>query len=281
MEIVAVTKENQADFNDILSEPIDNPIGQRFSVGLTDDGKVVGAAVMDDSGYNIEVEYLYILPEFRRKGYAGAFITELILAGAKRGGLFVTAEFPQDREGVEELFLSLGFIVTGRGNIYYFPQKGMIGNKTAKDILFKNIKGTVRPVSSLRGRDLNSLKEYISSLGYNGDVVTKSGFNPYLSSCVFNEKGDLLSFMLCSEYGNDIIVELLSVRGKNSTVQLLTFRFLFERLSEREEKGKLSEDGRVVFLPRNDDMVSSMIKVFEAVNLKSDDFYIFAARECF
>ena len=57
--------------------------------------------------------------------------------------------------------------------------------------------------------------------------------------------------MLCFTCGDDIVVEMLA--GKQNFGTILTFRHLLTELRKRDEKGKIPENGKVIFQGENGD----------------------------
>ena len=130
----------------------------------------------------------------------------------------------------------------------------------------------------LSRQEKNLLRETIKKMGHEDIYLDTENFQPDLSSCVFDSKGRLQAFLLCSEYDHDIIVNLMGGMGKNAAAVPLTFRHVLEALIERDENGMLPEDGKVIFEALRPEKVDLAENIFEG-EIECDDFVVKAIRE--
>ena len=279
MLVVPITDENIKAFRAFLPGDTQEPSGERTYFGLIgDEDTPVGAAIIDDAGEEIELESLFIDPGQRRKGYGSRFIYGLIEERKRIGGLFLSAEFPYNNEASRAFFLSCGFLLTNAGEIYHFWQKKVIQNKKARKMLSRDIKGDCRSVQLITREEKNLLRKFIRGMGHEDTCLDTESFSPALSSCVFDDKGHIQAFMLCSEDEHDIIVTLIGGKGECNTAILLTFKYLLDALVRRDANGRVPEDGRVVFQAQQPKIVGMAERLFNG-EIECDDFIVMAVRE--
>ena len=279
MRVVPIVENNIKSFQSMLPDAMPDPEGIRTYIGILDEAdSPVGAAVVDDTGDVVLLESLFIEPEHRRKGIGRQFIYGLLERRKEVGGVFLNAEFPHSNEAAEEFFLSCGFLLTRAGDIWHFWQKKVIKNKKAIKVLHRNIKGNCKSVQLINKSEKKVLREFIKKLGHQDVILDKKSFQPALSSCVFDDRGVLQAFMLCMEEGHDIIVSLVGGKGKSNTAIFLTFRHLLDCVIKRDEKGKIPEDGRVVFQALKTNVVDMAADLFDG-HIESDDFIELAVKE--
>ena len=279
MRVAPITDDEKKIFRHLMVLDIPKLSDKGVYFGLFDDNDdPVGTAVVDEDGEEVVLESLFIAPEQRRKGYGSRFIHSLIEARREVGGVFVSAEFRYSNEAARAFFLSCGFLLTKAVEIYYFWQKKVIKNQKARKVLFRDSKKDCRSVKMLSRQEKNLLRETIKKMGHEDIYLDMENFQPDLSSCVFDSKGNLLAFLLCSEYDNDIIVNLMGGMGKNAAAVPLTFRHVLEALIERDENGTLPDDGKVIFEALQAEKVDMAENIFEG-EIESDDFVVKAIRE--
>ncbi len=278
MHTVSISKENIKRFDGLLFEPMSKGDGRRHRVGFVDGDKPLGAAVLDETDETVRLESIYIAPEYRRQGFGGTFIDDLLEACGKTGGLFLTVGFPYSREDLRLFFLSCGFVLTGESVIYSFRPVRTVRNSKAAELLFKDKKGRARNFYSMSDDERSALKKYLSGMGYSGDIILKKSFCKEFSSCVFGKDGKVQAFMLVTKYDDDMVVELAASSGESKTALLLTFRHLLECFIKMDEEGSLKEEMRVIFQAARENVVDTALKLFEGY-LESDDFLVSGVRE--
>ena len=274
--IVPITGDNIDFFKIILFDPRGEVRGKRMTFGFIDGNTPAGTAVVDDDGDLLSIESLYILPEFRRQGIAGAFLSFLYDLGRDGGRLFLTSEFADRQEDLKAFFLNAGFLLTAVADTYCFYQRNAVKNEKAFKHVSRPYEGRCVPVQSLSAAETNEFVTFLSDFGYSAAVLKQPDFSKVLSCCSFDKANNLMSFMLCFVCGDDIVVEMLA--GKQNFCTILTFRHLLTELRKRDEKGKIPENGRVIFQGEKDSVIRSLEELLGG-NLESIGFFIHAVRE--
>ncbi len=274
--IVPITGENINYFRAILFDPRGEVQGKRMNFGIIDGDTPAGTAVVDDDGDILSIESLYILPDLRRQGIAGAFLRFLYDMGKEGKRLFLTAEFADRQEDLKEFFLNAGFFLTAVSDTYSFYQRNAVKNEKAFKHVSKPYEGRCVPVQSLSAVEAEEFITFLSDFGYSAAVLKQPDFSKVLSCCSFDKSNNLMSFMLCFTCGDDIVVEMLA--GKQNFGTILTFRHLLTELRKRDEKGKIPENGKVIFQGENDSVIRSVEELLGG-NLEATGFFIHAVRE--
>ncbi len=278
MKIIPVTKENMTSFRDILFDSGLKPSGKRLNLGFMEGDTPIGTAVVDDSKTVLNLESIYILPEYRRQGYGSRFMDYLLKAAAKKKSLFLISQFPHRYSELEAFFLSCGFLLTQEADIYGFFQSRVIKNATARKMVSRDYGGVCKPVADLSPNEEAAFLSFIRDVNYpEGGLKTKY-FDPALSSCAFDKEGHLRAFMICSVYRNDIVVEMLAGRGKENFGTIMTFKHLLNELDKKAAAGKMSDTSMVVFQGENPSVIRTTEELMEG-HLEMIDFSVNAVRE--
>ncbi len=280
MQLVPINEKNEKQFKRVLFEPMSKGEGERLRIGFMEGDDILGGAVLDETDETVRLESIYIVPDRRRQGYGKAFIYQLLEACAKRGSLFLTVGFRYSKEELRQFFLACGFILTEDSVIYSFRPVRTVQNKKAAELLFKDKKKRARSFDVMTGDERARVMNYLSGMGYSGEIISKQSFSKDLSSCVFGKDGKVQAFMLVAAYDNEMVVELAASAGESKTALLLTFRHLLECFIKMDEEGKLTEDMKVTFQAARESVVDTALKLFEGY-LESDDFLVSGFRETF
>ncbi len=277
MQIVPVTNQNKAGFAGMLIEPTEPEQGTRVRFGITENEDNIGSVVADEDGDLISVESLYIRPEYRRRGLASAALEELARRGKEQDRRFLTAEFLHSRTDLEDFFLSNDFVLTEGDPVYGFLQNRVIHNKVADSKIPYKVKGNCKMLGNLSAGEKEALKKRLCRMGFPEDLLSSRPFHKSLSCCVFNDSGNVDAVMLCSEFGDNIVIELIAGGGTQKTAILSAFRHFLNALKERGSRGKIPEDAMVYFQAQRDNVVRTGEKIFGG-NMPYSDFMVFAFR---
>ncbi len=277
MEIVRIDRHNRELFQYMLFEP-EQAIAQtpeRF--GVLDGDNPCGSVIYSITEDRIRLHSFFVQWEYRRRGVGSAMMAHLIRVGKEKGAMFITANFFHVQEGMVQFLLSFGFLITDEPGIYFFSLEDALQSQTVRKYLFeRTYPGICRSFFELTETERRAATEYLAKGGYPVLRLKESGFQHYLSFCVFDKKGEVMSVLLTFGFDASIIIDYMMGSGKDNTSILLLFRRLLDALASIPDCQKF----RIIFQAENESAVSLAEKLLEE-SLFEADFVCHAVRELF
>jgi len=243
MKITRITPANERFFSFLIPDTSDIT-GKVISLGvMDDDGNVAGALSVSLEYRMVSVVSLYILPEFRRRGYAKTLLDTIKTSIEGTDHLAISVYYPEE-EGATAFYEACGFDIFEDANLYSV----MLGeifrsDKTRKMIASGNISGIVN-VSDLGGNDNKKLERYLTSYDFpSGDF-----FDPEWST-VGSPTGQLNSVLLSEPYKQGANILWLNVRSGDPRAYYKHLNVLIKKM---EASGLNSNESRLYFMIDNE-----------------------------
>ena len=107
--------------------------GKTFS-GLVEEknGKVVAAITFDKAAETADIECVYVLPEYRKNGYALSLINAALLSLEKKGAVKVFLEVRESNVPARSLYKKAGFAEVSVRKRYYGEENAVVMAKEIK-----------------------------------------------------------------------------------------------------------------------------------------------------
>ncbi len=260
MKIVRINRNNVALFKELIFEP-DKAVKDPVSYfGITYGEAEVGTAAVSMEDGELRLLSLYIAPEFRMRGFAGAMIDELMQYGAENGALFITADILFSQKDIREFLLSKDFIITEDHSVYAFVVSDLIKSRFANIMFYgREYAGTCKNVRELTRHELLKAASLLDHNGYPVPRVNEPGFCKDLSFCAFDREGNARGVLISFKFGKDIIIDYLLINGKARQEMLLIFREFAEAL---QRKGL--EKANIIFEAENEAAVTIVTKLLQS-----------------
>lgn len=260
MKIVKIDKKNEKLFGELIFEPAKAVKNTVSYFGITEDGTGAGTAAISMEDGELRLLSLYVAPEFRGRGFAGAMIDELMKTGAENGALFITADLLFSQKDIREFLISKGFIITEDHGIYAFVLSDILKSRFANLMLYgREYAGTCKHIRELNRHELLKAAALLDHNGYPVQRVNEPGFSKDLSFCAYDRDGNARGVLICFRFGNDVIIDYLLIDGKVRQEMLLIFREFVEAL---QRKGL--EEANIIFEAENEAAVTIATKLLQS-----------------
>ena len=190
MKLTKITKEHEAMFRPFFTKGAASGAPDLIRIGITDDKKRAAGALAArlDEG-QADIASLYIIPELRKKGYAGSLISSLEDAVKDQGFDAITAEF-LETEDATGFFYAMGFGLFGGNRQYHFT----LGELLRSPLYRKYIKGKkpkhISNVSELTSKNRKALDNVLQFKDYDPDWSTASVIDGKYLSCMLAEPAE-------------------------------------------------------------------------------------------
>lgn len=119
MEIVKITQQNLSDFQEIL--PVCKNYVPMYTLGCVMENTAVGGAIMYLTENGCSLFWLWVAPEYRRKGAGGTLLDEMCKIALQTSGGNLSVTYPADAPwayAMEYMLVSRGF----RVRVHSYPQ---------------------------------------------------------------------------------------------------------------------------------------------------------------
>ena len=221
MKIIRINKEYESAFRPFFSEfPGTEEEGTIKLGALSDQTEAAGILAASNLERIAHITALYVLPDFRRKGYGEALLHELSSLANAHGADSIQADFLYS-DDASEFFANEGFDLFYTGEQYYFTMGDFRRSRLYKKYLKDGEVKSVVPVSSLSHILWRSLYKEAENRGYDPDYSSVSIKDGKLTSCMFA----LLD-------GKDLSITWFVVYSTNFLLLLYHLRQLTRRVEE-------------------------------------------------
>lgn len=90
------------------------------------DNKIVGFIIYEYIYDRIELDYIYVLPEYRKNSIASKLMNHMIDFSSKANCLNITLEVNENNQSAINLYKKFGFVVVATRKGYYNGQDGYL-----------------------------------------------------------------------------------------------------------------------------------------------------------
>ena len=221
MKIISISKKEEAAFLPLFSEFPGAEGEDTIKLGaLSDELEVAGILAAQILGYGAQITALYVLPEFRRKGYGKALLDKLTALIHVEYIDAVQADFLYSDDAAG-FFADEGFDLFYTGEQFCFTMGDLRRSKMYKKYLKGKTVKSVVCVSSLPPRAWERLYKEADSAGYDPDYSSVSIEDGKVTSCVF-------AFL----DGKDLSITKFAVYSANYMLLVYQLRQLARRVEE-------------------------------------------------
>ncbi|MBQ6132792.1 MAG: GNAT family N-acetyltransferase [Lachnospiraceae bacterium] len=226
MEITRITKENIEYFLPLLPEGMDF---SRYSLlGLIgDDDEAVAAMALSGTSAMVEIEWLYVDHEKRRRGVASLFL-QLLAEAFQDEVEAICVSYPPDLDGADEFFYSNGFFQTEGDAVWLITVKDALELPEIKKIKKLKERQDIKAytLDKLSGGLGRLFKQFVRE--ETGDTLLLDSCDPAVSIGIIDtEKMEFNSCILVDRLAESRYqISLLLNRGNGILVAYLIYAFL-------------------------------------------------------
>ena len=215
MRITSIGNKNREYFLEITGEMRKDQIG----IGLTEDGYAIGAALISVDEYICNLDWIFVRPEFRRKG-GGTLLVNSIVDTMKDIGFDSFMAFYSANDDITAFLEKNGFCCTPDSVIHTYKIEDVFRAKNVCRLISKKPPENIIPLSRLDRMELNKLTDKLEQLSYS-DVLMESGsYEPDLSFVERQEDGQLASVLLSKYEDDTVYISLLLSFGISNHVAM-------------------------------------------------------------
>ncbi len=256
MELTGIGTENINAFLPLMAGV--DPADFRVAIGAIENGKAAGVALYNDLGDAIMLDYIFVLPEMRRKGIGTALVESFLDEIGDTCATALHVNYPEKSEELHGFFSSRGFRIFRDGHSWRVPIKALYDSEGLRRLMKTPAKSRVVKVNDLVGRERNILRALLEDEELDPGILSDGSLADELSFVAIDDAtGAPEAVMLCEKNGETITVLYLA-NFSQETARLID---LFRKFAEAAEAGgHLGKD--MIFVTMNDVMqkfVSKMV----------------------
>jgi N-acetylglutamate synthase-like GNAT family acetyltransferase len=239
MEITIIGNNNKEYFEDMLPESY---AGGKAAFGIIEDEKAVGCGIFSMINGAAELEYVFVEPEYRRKGLGKRFIAE-IAGTVKESGTDLMISFIHGNEELRAFLESCGFICRPAIEEYSFGIAEMLKQKSVRRILKKSEKTEVSSFLSLSTMEIREIRDRLRKTGADSVLLEEGQYDRKLSFATFTKRRPVC-VLLAKKVKADEVYLSVFVNYEEDYHYMLTVLSYFLRAALINT----GENGKVVFL---------------------------------
>ncbi len=203
MELTGIGEKNEKAFAHLC--PGSKTGDHDFAVGAIEDGRAVGVALFDCMGEALMLNYIYVLPSFRRRGIATAMVEGFLDETASGPLAALHINYPEKSEELHGFALSLGFKLYRDGEAYRVPAEKLLSSAALDRMLKGKHTGEAVSISELTAEDIDHIKSELGKEDLDESIIDDPALSQELSFVVKSPgSGEPAALILC-EKGEGVI----------------------------------------------------------------------------
>ncbi len=248
MDIIRIGNSNISAFSELLGTVYD-PTG--VALGAVVDGVPAGVAAIHFSGGVCILDNLHVRADYRRKHIASGLMDsiEKTLISSGISGIMT---FYNNADGMTSFLKSFGFSIVPGDLLFSVPVSRLIESPFIADLLLKNTSSSVRPFSSLSGKQIRALKNDFIKNELAPSFCDEGNYDSDVSFAYV--KDDVVSgAILASKRDHDVDVSAF-FSGENSRRTVLELITAISIAINDEEE----EDSTINFIGKSESVIRLM-----------------------
>ena len=261
MRLTAIGKENISAFRHLFGG-FDHS-SSILCVGAIEEESAAGVAAFSDMGDSLFLDYIYVAPEFRRRGIATALINETVSELIPLGLAALHVNYPEKADDIHKFILADGFRIFRDGKAFRVRVKDLIESRAARKLLSGALRHRVSEVSALNIMEKKTLKKHLRDSDLDPGLTDDCSYEWELSLVTMDKKSGMPAGIVLCKLSKDTIVLSYLINFSDDPMMLLD---ILIALRDRIVKKGLSGLD-LLFLTMNDDMVKLPEKLLESKEL--------------
>ncbi|MBR5421465.1 MAG: GNAT family N-acetyltransferase [Lachnospiraceae bacterium] len=204
----------------------------KLAVGVVEDDKAVAAALFSTDEDAAILEYLYVLPEYRRRG-VGSFLLKESLSALDLD--LVQAAFSDDTEGMLPFFEKLGFMMIEDTDVISIPMKELRKRCNESPLFRKKTAVEASSIDTVLER--KELLRLLLQEKLDTELISEGRFTEELSFVCKDDAGEIRALLLCDRFEDTLLLTLLLNRSQNTDHMLALFQAFLKATEAAEYDG--------------------------------------------
>ena len=229
MELTRIETENLEGFMSFLPSDLLTEEDQAVGV-LSGEGEPLGAAVFSPTENSIDLKWIFVDPEERRKGVATLILHDAMTLLQGRVPM-LTVSYYDEAEGLEALRVHLGFAITEGDPVYTIPTGVLLEKPKIRMLAKRSYPDTLISLANAPSRSWGALHKLLDEEA--GGTVFLENIDPEYSFVTESADQKLLGCILVGRSGDFAEVKLLLNTHRGNPEQLLWA--LAKKCREEEE----------------------------------------------
>lgn len=241
--ITGIGKENLKAFRPLM--PGLSLADYKICVGAIADDTACGVCLFDILGDALMLDYIYVVPDYRRCGVASTMLMAVRKLAIDMGSLPIHVNYPESAKDLHRFFLDKGFLIFRDGTAYKVPAESFLDSNSFKKMIKINGGHKVKSLSELSVTAKNKFKKALYAADVDADIVDDASLSPDISYFAFNEKtGEPGACLLCQKKKNTIVILYMFIFEKDATA----LTDILRRLSVEVQKSGNARKYEILFV---------------------------------
>ncbi len=232
MELTGIGIENIEAFLPLM--PTSGATDYRVAIGAIEDDKAVGVALYNDLGDALMLDYIYVAPEYRRRGIGSAMIDDFLKEIEGTGAVAIHINYPEQSEELHKFFEASGFRLYRDGISWRIPVEALLNSKSLAKLLKAPSKNKVLTMAELNRHEQQILRNAMVKEKMDPSIVGDSTLCDALSLVTLNVEKDAPMACIFSQKSRNEICVLYLVNFTRDPMQLVDLFRAFKEVIEKE-----------------------------------------------
>ena len=248
MQLTRIGSENIDAFSHLFLGV--NAPDQEICIGAIEDDEAAGVACYNTISDALMLDYIYVDPEFRRRGIATALLEDFLKEIKELEPIAVHMNFPEKEESLYRFILDRKFMIFRDGTSYRTPVKNVLGSKSFQKLIAKPAKNKVVRLNELTRLEIDLIRDAMDKEGFEANLLDDPTLSDALSLVTLDQKTEKpTACVFCRQTQSEVCIVLL-VNFSKDPLQLVD---LIGALKDAAEKEDLMEKD-LIFVTMDDDM---------------------------
>ena len=234
MELTGIGFENVEAFLPLMPSGTVNVTDYRVAIGAIEDDKAVGVALYNDLGDALMLDYIYVDPEYRRRGIGTALIEDFLKEIQGTGAVALHTNYPEKSAELHQFFEAKKFRLFRDGISWRIPVEALLNSKSLEKLLKTPSKNKVLTLGSLNRHEQQILRKAMAKEKLDPSIVGDSSLFDPLSLVTINLEKDAPMACIFSQKSRSEISVLYLVNFTKDPMQLVDLFRAFKDVVEKE-----------------------------------------------
>ncbi len=223
MELTRITEENIEYFIPLLPEMKQQK--DQIAIGLIGaDESPVASMILRVSGGMVSIDWIYVLPDERRKGNGSIFLEMVETLLAEDSDAF-SISYSDGFEGLEEFLAANGFVLTEGNPVWILPVVNAIRLPEIRKMQRVKLQGDAIPVAELLSGRRKALVNFVKREASAAELLETCV--PEMSYVSLNPEGEIVGCLFTERHLHDFyLVSLLLNTGMQTNAIILVNKLL-------------------------------------------------------